>query len=163
MLHEVLFLRDGDARRDGASFYGTREAIMKAPTAKKAPSPIDKHVGSRVRMRRLMLGMSQTKLGDALGLTFQQVQKYEKGTDRIGASRLQHISQILQAPVPFFFEGAPHLPGQPKGAGAAPSPEHVADFLATRNGLALVKAFVAIKNARLRRRIVDLVEQIAEQ
>ncbi len=75
--------------------------------AKKAPNPIDKHVGSRVRMRRMMLGMSQEKLGDALGLTFQQVQKYEKGTNRIGASRLQQISQILQVPVSFFFEGAP--------------------------------------------------------
>src|SRR3982074_2500536 len=80
--------------------------------AKKAPNPIDKHVGSRVRMRRMMLSMSQTDLGDALGLTFQQVQKYEKGTNRVGASRLQHISQILQVPVAFFFEGAPHQPGQ---------------------------------------------------
>ena len=70
---------------------------------KKAPNPIDKHVGSRVRMRRMMLGMSQEKLGDALGLTFQQVQKYEKGTNRIGASRLQQISNILQVPVAFFF------------------------------------------------------------
>src|SRR5437879_1372375 len=76
---------------------------------KKAPNPIDKHVGSRVRMRRMMLGMSQEKLGDALALTFQQVQKYEKGTNRIGASRLQQISHILQVPVAFFFEGAPHL------------------------------------------------------
>ncbi len=75
--------------------------------AKKAPNPTDKHVGSRVRMRRMMLGMSQEKLGDALGLTFQQVQKYEKGTNRIGASRLQQISHILQVPVSFFFEGAP--------------------------------------------------------
>ena len=75
--------------------------------AKKAPNPIDKHVGSRVRMRRMMLGMSQEKLGNGLGLTFQQVQKYEKGTNRIGASRLQQISQILQVPVSFFFEGAP--------------------------------------------------------
>jgi transcriptional regulator with XRE-family HTH domain len=126
-------------------------------------SPVDKHVGSRVRMRRLMLGMSQTKLAAALGLSFQQVQKYEKGTNRIGASRLQHISQILQVPVPFFFEGAPHLPGQPKGIGDAPSPEYVADFLASSDGLALVKAFVAIKNTRLRRRIVALVEELAEQ
>jgi transcriptional regulator with XRE-family HTH domain len=78
--------------------------------AKKARNPVDKHVGSRVRMRRMMLGMSQGKLGDALGLTFQQVQKYEKGTNRIGASRLQHISHILQVPVAFFFEGAPHQP-----------------------------------------------------
>ena len=78
---------------------------------KKAPNPIDKHVGSRVRMRRMMVGMSQEKLGDALGLTFQQVQKYEKGTNRIGASRLQQISIILQVPVSFFFEGAPAPPG----------------------------------------------------
>ena len=79
--------------------------------AKKTPNPIDKHVGSRVRMRRMMLSMSQEKLGDALGLTFQQVQKYEKGTNRIGASRLQQISNILQVPVSFFFEGAPNMPG----------------------------------------------------
>ena len=78
--------------------------------AKKAPNPIDKHVGSRVRMRRMMLGMSQEKLGNNLGLTFQQVQKYEKGTNRIGASRLQQISQILQVPVSFFFEGARPTP-----------------------------------------------------
>ena len=81
--------------------------------AKKAPNPTDKHVGARVRMRRMMLGMSQEKLGDALGLTFQQVQKYEKGANRIGASRLQQISHILQVPVAFFFEGAPNAPGQP--------------------------------------------------
>src|SRR4030088_259844 len=87
--------------------------------AKKAPNPIDKHVGSRVRMRRMMVGMSQEKLGDALSLTFQQIKKYEKGTNRVGASRLQHISQILQVPVAFFFEGAPHQPGQPKGPGDA--------------------------------------------
>jgi len=127
----------------------------------KAPNPIDKHVGSRVRMRRLMLGMSQEKLGDGLGLTFQQVQKYEKGTNRMGASRLQHISQLLQVPVPFFFEGAPHLPGQPEGIGDAPSPAYVFDFLATTDGLALTKAFMRIKEPRLRRRIVALAEEIA--
>ena len=77
--------------------------------AKKSPNPIDKHVGSRVRMRRMMLSMSQEKLGDALGVTFQQVQKYEKGANRIGASRLHHIARILQVPVAFFFEGAPDL------------------------------------------------------
>src|SRR5579863_7500014 len=92
--------------------------------AKKAPNPIDKHVGSRVRMRRMMLGMSQEKLGNSLSLTFQQVQKYEKGTNRIGASRLQQISHILQVPVAFFFEGAPHLAGgpAPEGLENAPSP-----------------------------------------
>ena len=131
--------------------------------AKKAPNPIDKHVGSRVRMRRMMLGMSQEKLGDALGLTFQQVQKYEKGTNRIGASRLQQISHILQVPVAFFFEGAPHLPGTPGSVDmdSAPSPAYVADFLATSDGLSLTKAFMRIPDAKLRRRIVDLVEQIA--
>jgi transcriptional regulator with XRE-family HTH domain len=130
--------------------------------AKKAPNPIDKHVGSRVRMRRMMLNMSQEKLGDALGLTFQQVQKYEKGTNRIGASRLQQIAHILQVPVSFFFEGAPHLPGQHHGGvSEAPSPAYVSDFLATSDGLSLTKAFTRIKNSKLRRRIVDLIEQIA--
>ncbi len=131
--------------------------------AKKAPNPIDKHVGTRVRMRRMMLSMSQEKLGDALGLTFQQVQKYEKGTNRIGASRLQQISHILQVPVSFFFEGAPTSPGQAGlgGMSEAPSPAYVSDFLATSDGLALTKAFMRIKNTKLRRRIVDLVEQIA--
>ena len=129
--------------------------------AKKAPNPIDKHVGSRVRMRRMMLSMSQEKLGDALGLTFQQVQKYEKGTNRIGASRLQQISNILQVPVEFFFEGAPHLGGASRADGDAPSPAYVSDFLSSSDGLALTKAFMRISDAKLRRRIVDLVEQIA--
>jgi transcriptional regulator with XRE-family HTH domain len=129
--------------------------------AKKVPNPIDKHVGSRVRMRRMMLSMSQEKLGDALGLTFQQVQKYEKGTNRIGASRLQHISQILQVPVSFFFEGAPNMPGH-AGMGDAPSPAFVNDFLATSDGLSLTKSFIKIKSSKMRRRIVELVEQMAE-
>jgi transcriptional regulator with XRE-family HTH domain len=112
-------------------------------------------------MRRMMLNMSQEKLGDALGLTFQQVQKYEKGTNRIGASRLQQIAQILQAPVSFFFEGAPHSLAHGGGMGEAPSPAYVADFLATSDGLSLTKAFMRIKSSKMRRRIVDLVEQIA--
>src|SRR5436853_7717475 len=99
--------------------------------AKKAPNPIDKHVGSRVRMQRMMLGMSQEKLGDALGLTFQQVQKYEKGTNRIGASRLQHICRILQVPVSFFFDGAPEIPGQTTWQGESPAPVYVTNFLST--------------------------------
>jgi transcriptional regulator with XRE-family HTH domain len=126
---------------------------------KKIPNPIDKHVGSRVRMRRMMLGMSQEKLGDGLNLTFQQVQKYEKGTNRIGASRLQHIANILQVPVEFFFEGAP---GQLKADGMASSPAYVSDFLSTSDGLALTKAFMQIKNAKLRRSIVNAVEEIAD-
>src|SRR5882672_11758171 len=114
--------------------------------AKKLPNPIDKHVGSRLRMRRKMLGMSQEKLGEALKITFQQVQKYEKGTNRVSASRLQHMSHILQVPVPFFFEGAPHQPGQHKGNGAAaPSSAYVTEFLASSDGLALIKALARIK------------------
>jgi transcriptional regulator with XRE-family HTH domain len=109
----------------------------------------------------MMLSMSQEKLGDALDLTFQQVQKYEKGANRIGASRLQQIAHILQVPVSFFFEGAPNLTGRPEGMGEAPSPAYVSDFLATSDGLALTKSFMRIKDSKLRRRIVDLVEQIA--
>src|SRR5918911_3890216 len=82
---------------------------------KKAPNPIDRHVGSRVRMRRMLIGMSQEKLGEALGLTFQQVQKYEKGTNRIGASRLHRITNVLDVPIDFFYEGAPHGSAAPSG------------------------------------------------
>lgn len=131
---------------------------------KKSPNPIDKHVGSRVRMRRVLIGMSQEKLGEALGLTFQQVQKYEKGTNRIGASRLQQISNILGMPVEFFFDGAP-VPetGQPVGEGLrepADTP-YVADFLASNEGVQLNRAFLRIRDPKLRRRVVDLVNAIA--
>jgi transcriptional regulator with XRE-family HTH domain len=125
--------------------------------------PIDKHVGSRVRMRRMMLGMSQTTLGNALGLTFQQVQKYEKGTTRLSAGKLQQSAHTLQVPVTFFFEGAPVVPGTPKAKDASPMPDYVSEFLATSDGLALTKAFRLIKNKKLRRRIVDLVEGIADR
>ncbi len=121
-------------------------------------NPVDGHVGSRVRMRRLMLKMSQSDLADALGLTFQQVQKYEKGANRIGASRLQHISQILQVPVPFFFDRAPGQSGVV--ADIADFDLYVNDFLATSDGLALVKAFMRIRDPKLRRAIVLLVQQI---
>jgi transcriptional regulator with XRE-family HTH domain len=127
----------------------------------KAPNPVDRYVGSRVRMRRIMLGMSQEKLGEALGLTFQQVQKYEKGTNRVGASRIQQISEILQVPVSFLFEGGP---GGGDGAGRTgdgASPAYISDFLATSEGLALTRAFTRIPDAKLRRSIVEMVEQIA--
>jgi transcriptional regulator with XRE-family HTH domain len=134
---------------------------MFARVEKKSLNPVDKHVGGRVRMRRLVLAMSQETLGDALGLTFQQVQKYEKGTNRIGASRLHQISHILQVPVAFFFEGAPNLHGSTDRMKEAPSPSYVSDFLATPEGLLLTKAFMRINEPKLRRRIVDLVEEIA--
>ncbi len=127
----------------------------------KAPNPVDKYVGSRVRMRRIMLGMSQEKLGEALGLTFQQVQKYEKGTNRVGASRLQQISEILQVPVSFLFDGGPSGGANADGFSEGSSPAYVSDFLATSEGLALTRAFTRITDAKLRRSIVDLVEQVA--
>jgi transcriptional regulator with XRE-family HTH domain len=121
--------------------------------------PTDKYVGSRVRMRRLMLGLSQTQLGETLGVSFQQVQKYEKGTNRVSASRLQRISEILQVEVPFFFEGLPDPPGQ--YSAKAPSPQFVSDYLAMPDGHNLTKAFMQIPSASLRRSIVNLVEAIA--
>src|SRR6266700_2268076 len=134
---------------------------MNQGIAKRVATPVDKHVGSQVRMRRKILGMSQETLADALGLTCQQVQKYEKGVNRIGAGRLQYISHILHVPVPYFFEGAPQLPGQSNGIGQSPSPAYLSDFLASVDGLALTKAFMQIKEPRLRRRIVNLVDKIA--
>ncbi len=126
----------------------------------KTINSVDKHVGARLRMRRLMLDMSQGELGTALGLTFQQVQKYEKGANRVSASRLQHLCKILGVPVSFFFEGAP--PGfetsDPPRVGWDMSA--VNDFLATTDGLTLVKAFASISDPKLRRAIVALVEQI---
>ena len=124
----------------------------------KAPNPVDKYVGSRVRMRRIMLGMSQEKLGEALGLTFQQVQKYEKGTNRISASRMQHIAQILKVPVSFLFDGQSGAGGGPLNDAAA---ANISDFLATKDGLALIGAFAQITDRKLRRAIVVLVEDIA--
>jgi len=126
---------------------------------KKQPNPIDIHVGSRVRLRRMMLSMSQEKLGEHLGITFQQIQKYEKGTNRIGASRLQHIARVLQVPVSFFFEDAPGAPGeQATGMNEPAQTSYVVDFLSSPEGLQLNRAFVQIKDPKLRRRIIDLVK-----
>jgi transcriptional regulator with XRE-family HTH domain len=124
----------------------------------KVPNPIDIHVGSRLRMRRMMLGMSQEKLGEAFGLTFQQVQKYEKGTNRISASRLQQAAQILDVLAPFFFEGAPggHALGE-----EVPSPVYINEFVSSEDGLRLIKAFTRIGRPAVRHRIVNLVQDIA--
>jgi transcriptional regulator with XRE-family HTH domain len=113
-----------------------------------------------VRMRRLMLDMSQEKLADGLGLTFQQGQKYEKGTNRIGASRLEHISRILQVPVAFFFEGVADSTSVSRSD--VRSLADMNEFVTSSDGLRLVAAFTRIENAHLRRRIVDLVEEIAD-
>lgn len=132
---------------------------------KKKPNPIDIHVGSRIRLRRTMLGMSQEKLGESLGITFQQIQKYEKGTNRVGASRLQNIAGILNVPVAFFFEDAPGEQGAtgPDGMAEASSSNYVVDFLSSSEGLQLNRAFVKIADPKVRRRIVDLVKTLAAE
>jgi transcriptional regulator with XRE-family HTH domain len=111
-------------------------------------------------MRRKMLSMSQTDLGAALGLTFQQIQKYEKGTNRIGASRLQQIARTLQVPISFFFDDPLKSNGRGGSTQQARSPDYVSEFLTTTDGLALTSAFMLIKDTRLRRSIVRLVEEI---
>ena len=127
----------------------------------KAPNPVDKHVGSRVRMRRRMLAISQEKLGHALGLTFQQVQKYEKGTNRIGASRLEQIARILQVPVGFFFEvvSDASVTGEPDERTRLL--DEINQFISSPEGLRLVQAFLRIENPDVRRRVVALVQEIA--
>jgi transcriptional regulator with XRE-family HTH domain len=132
---------------------------MAITAAKKAPNPTDRHIGARLRMRRKMLAMSQTQLAEALGITYQQVQKNERGTNRIGASRLQQISHILQVPIAFFFEGAPNASAS-RGPMEA-SYAQIDDFVSDPNGLRLIGAFMRIDNAELRRRIVTLVQEIA--
>lgn len=123
---------------------------------KKSPNEIDKHLGSRVRARRIMLGMSQEKLADALGLTFQQVQKYEKGVNRIGASRLLHIAGILDVSIEFFFEGVPGL-----RAGGFSDDSLMAEFLMRSESDRLVRGFLKLKDDEARRKVADLVDWLA--
>jgi transcriptional regulator with XRE-family HTH domain len=132
----------------------------------KTPNPIDKHVGARLRMRRMMVGMSQGKLGDALDVTFQQIQKYEKGTNRIGASRLQQLARVLEVPPAFFFEGAPSPVSGETGAMAFAEPSassYVVDFLSTSEGLQLNRAFAMIRDPKVRKKIIDLVLSLAQE
>lgn len=123
---------------------------------KKSPNSTDIHVGSRIRLRRVMLGLSQEKLGDGLGITFQQVQKYEKGTNRVGASRLQHISELLDVHISYFFEGGPEA--SEDRALAAPSV--LSQFMNSKEGVMLAKAFSAIEDSRVRRRVLELVQSL---
>lgn len=132
----------------------------------RRPNPVDIHVGSRVRFRRMLLGMSQEKLGERLGLTFQQVQKYEKGVNRIGASRLFDLSHVLQVPIQFFYEEAPGTLEQMasrhgEGFADRSAESYIVEFLNTRDGLELNRAFVRIGDIKVRRAIVDLVRSLA--
>lgn len=126
-------------------------------------NPMDVHVGGRVRLRRMLLGMSQEKLGEQLGLTFQQVQKYEKGVNRIGASRLFELARVLGVPVQFFYDDAPSATSGIASAGFAerPSDSYVVEFLGTREGLELNKAFSRISDPKVRKAVCDLVKSLA--
>ena len=128
----------------------------------RSPNPVDLHVGARVRMRRRLAGVSQEKLAEALGLTFQQVQKYERGANRVSASKLYEIAAALQTPVGFFFEGLadPSIGGS--AAMAAGPEQHVHDFLMTSEGLELATLFPRLRRGALRRRILELVRAIVE-
>ncbi|ACL55274.1 helix-turn-helix domain-containing protein [Methylobacterium nodulans] len=128
---------------------------------KKAPDPIDRHVGHRVRVRRLLVGVSQEKLGDALGVTFQQIQKYEKGANRISASRLQQIAEMLGVPVGFFYEGAPRPENWLDEEHVEVARQPGSDLFWTSQDLQLVRAFQRVDDPQVRRRLVALVEALS--
>ena len=126
---------------------------------KKKANPVDAHVGYRVRLRRVLIGMSQERLGELLGLTFQQVQKYERGINRIGAGRLYEVAEILDVPISFFYEGVNGVERSGEGGGLESSA--VMDFLSSNEGIQLSTAFMGIRDAKVRRRLLDLVRSIA--
>jgi transcriptional regulator with XRE-family HTH domain len=140
--------------------------IVERPEREHRPSPIDVHVGGRVRLRRTLLGMSQEKLGDALGLTFQQVQKYERGVNRIGASRLFDLSRVLDVPIGFFFDDMPDALGGTQGAarrsyGLAEQQEGFDDeTLHRRETLELVRAYYRISDPSIRKRVFELIKSL---
>jgi transcriptional regulator with XRE-family HTH domain len=138
--------------------------IDKSQEAQRAPNPVDLHVGGRVRMRRKVLGVSQERLAEALGLTFQQVQKYERGANRVSASKLYEIARFLSAPISYFFEGlADPTTGAHPGLDEDGPELRVHEFLMAPEGLELAAAFPKIQRPRLRRRILDLVRSLAEE
>lgn len=127
----------------------------------REPNPIDRHVGSRVRLRRQILNMSQEKLGDELGVTFQQVQKYERGTNRIGAGRLWTLARVLDVPVAFFYEGV-STPAATPGFAEGDQTPIINDFLQSSDGVALAQAFSRITDPKVRRRVLELVRSLAD-
>ena len=130
---------------------------------KKQANPVDAHVGHRVRLRRMLVGMSQERLGDLLGLTFQQVQKYEKGVNRIGAGRLFEVAGILGVPVSFFYEDIDGTPMAVGGFAESSEPPPVMEFVSSGEGLQLSLAFMRIKDPKIRRKILDLVRSLADE
>lgn len=132
------------------------------PSNPREPSPVDRHVGVRVRLRRQMMGMSQEKLGEELGVTFQQVQKYERGANRIGAGRLWHLARVLEVPVSFFFDGVSATGEQPTGFAEGDQTPMVNSFLQSADGVALAQAFSRISDPKVRRRVLELVRAMAD-
>ncbi|UXN03808.1 MULTISPECIES: helix-turn-helix domain-containing protein [unclassified Bartonella] len=126
---------------------------------KKQPDPIDVYVGSRIRLRRNSIGLSQEKLGEQLGITFQQVQKYEKGTNRVGASRLQAIAETLEVPVSFFFED---VSNSELDEGFAEAEANPLEMVSSGEGLQLIRAFTNIKDPKVRRKIIDLAKALSQ-
>jgi len=131
-------------------------------TSTRGPNPVDIHVGSRIRLRRQLLRMSQEKLGDELGVTFQQVQKYERGANRVGASRLYRLSRVLEVPVQFFFEGL-HEETQLTGMADNDQTPIVYDFIQSSDGVSLAESFSRIKDPKVRRRVLELVRTLASE
>ena len=128
----------------------------------KNPNPVDVHVGSRVRLRRTLFGLSQEKLGEAVGLTFQQIQKYEKGSNRMGASRLYQFSQILDVPISFFFDDMPADIAEAKpGTVTAMTSDSGRDPMAKRETLEFVRAYYRIFAPRVRKSVFELTKSIA--
>ncbi|NYZ12984.1 helix-turn-helix domain-containing protein [Azospirillum sp. RWY-5-1] len=147
---------------------GRRATTGRPKTGK--PNPIDVHVGSRVRLRRTLLGMSQEKLGEAIGLTFQQVQKYERGANRIGASRLFDLSRVLDVPVSFFFDDMPQEAAMAQvqdddedgtSLDERPAATYEPDPMAKRETLELVRAYYRINDPSVRKRLFELTKAVA--
>ena len=138
-----------------------RNGALCRPVPKKQANPIDTQVGNRVRLRRMLIGMSQEKLGALLGLTFQQIQKYEKGVNRIGAGRLFHVAKILGVPIDYFYEDVTDASSMPGFAEETTSPP-VMEFLSTGDGLQLNLAFMRIREPKVRKRVLDLVKSLAD-
>ncbi|HMA13467.1 MAG: helix-turn-helix domain-containing protein [Bacteroidota bacterium] len=142
-----------------------RRGVPPGDRREGGPNPVDVHVGGRVRLRRTLLGMSQEKLGEAIGLTFQQVQKYERGANRIGASRLFDLSRVLDVPVGFFFDEmaddvAASSPAQRPGVGR-PLPEQELDPMVKRETLELVRAYYKIGESSVRKRLFEMTKALA--
>lgn len=161
-------MKDGssDVSRPGSKSGATTYKARKRTPG--VPHPVDVHVGSKVRQRRTLLGMSQEKLGEALGLTFQQVQKYERGANRIGASRIYELSRILDVPVSYFFEDIPDEISdlerkQDEAQELTESGDGEQDPLSRRETLELIRAYYKVDDRKLRKRIFELVKTVAKQ